>query len=124
MDFLKGRSCTDVVRHEYAWAFVFGADCGLNVECPWRVIADGRIAVAHSDHGQKFGLLQPVDVPAETLRLLSGHPIVGTSVKSGSSDLCLKFEGDRRLELFTDSSGYESWQLSGPDGRLWVGRND
>ena len=61
LNWLEGYSCINIVRHEYSWAFVFDKGCSLTVECPWRIIANGRIAVAHNDHHQKFGHSQPID---------------------------------------------------------------
>src|SRR5215208_7054990 len=108
MNFLKGRRCTEVIRHEYSWQFVFGEGCSLTVECPWRIVAGGRIAVAHSDHQQQFGLPKPVDVPTETLKLLSNNTVANVTVGQETSDLSIDFDGGARFQLFADSSGYES----------------
>lgn len=124
LDFLKGRRCTEVIRNEYSWQFVFGNGCSLTVECPWRIVAGGRIAVAHSDHQQQFGLAKPIDVSADTLKLLATNPVVDVAVVPETSDLSIDFDGGARFQLFTDSSGYESWQIQDPDGQFWIGRND
>ena len=123
LDFLKGRNCTEIIRHEYSWQFVFGEGCSLTIECPWRVVAGGRIAIAQSDHQQNFGLPAPVDVPAEMSNLLSEAIIVDVTVAAESSDIRIDFDNGARLELFADSSGYESWQIQDPDGEFWVGVN-
>ncbi len=94
------------------------------METPWRILASGRIAVAHSDHEQKFGLPTPIDVPTETLKLLSNKAIVKVSVDQETSDLFIEFDGGARFQLFADSSGYESWQIQDPDGQSWIGRNE
>lgn len=124
LDFLKGRYCTDVVRHEYSWQFVFGEGCSLTVECPWRIVDGGRIAVAHSDHLQQFGLPKPVDVPTETLRQLSDSKVVNVTIGQETCDLSIEFERGARFEAFADSSGYESWRIQEPDGAILVGRNE
>ena len=103
LDFLKGRNCTEIIRHEYSWQFVFGEGCSLTIECPWRVVAGGRIAIAQSDHQQKFGLPAPVDVPAEMSNLLSEAIIVDVTVAAESSDIRIDFDNGARLELFADS---------------------
>ena len=123
LDSLRGRICTEVVRWEYSWLFVFDEGWSLTVECPWRIVAGGRIAVAHSDHEQWFGLPEPVDVPSKAMSLLSGQVVRGASIRPETSDLFLEFNGANRLELLNDSSGYECWQLSGPNGEIWVGIN-
>ena len=124
LKFLIGRHFTKVVRHEYSWQFVFGEGCSLTVECPWRIVAGGRIAVAHSDHQQQFGLPKPVDVPAATLKLLADITVLNVTVDQATSDLSIDFEGGARFQSFADSSGYESWQIEDPDGQFWVGRNE
>ncbi len=123
LDFLIGRSCSDLIRHEFSWQFVFGEDCCLIVQCPWRIIAGERIAVAHSDHEQKFGLPEPVDVPKAAISLLADHSITRVQSKTESDDLIIDFDQEIRLELFNDSSGYEAWQLAGPGNIMTVGRN-
>jgi hypothetical protein len=43
--------------------------------------------------------------------------VTAVEVRPESSDLVLQFDSERRLELFNNSSGYEGWTLSGPDGK-------
>ncbi|MFC1834095.1 DUF6188 family protein [Thermodesulfobacteriota bacterium] len=124
LSWLEGRSCTNVVRHEYSWQFSFGEGCYLTVWSPWRIVVNGHIIVAHTDHGQKFGGLQPIDVPTRALQVLSARPIKSVIEQPVQGDLSLEFDGGARLELFADSSGYESWELSSPGGDIVVGRND
>lgn len=121
-NFLKGQSCIDVIRYEFSWQFVFGKGCSLTVWCPWRIVSGGRIAVAHTDHEQQFGLPMPVDVVAKAIALLSNSKVLNATARQDTSDLTIDFDDDVRLELFTDSSGYEAWQLEDSD-RICVGRN-
>lgn len=121
--FLIGYSCTSVVQQDFSWFIGMGDKCGVTIECPWRIIAGGRIAVTNTDQGRKFGLPQPVDVPSTARQLLDGHSIVNVRIDVETSDLHIWFDHDRRIDILNDSSGYECWQLTSPDGQLWVGRN-
>ena len=124
LDSLRGRVRTEVVRRDYDWLVVFNEGWSLRIACPWRIVAGGRIAVAHSDHEQQFGLPEPVDAPSNAMSLLSGQLIMSADIRPETNDLSLQFENGSRLEAFVDSSGYECWELSGPDGEGWLGRND
>lgn len=121
--FLIGHSCTSVVQYEHSWFIGLGDKCGVTIETPWRIIANGRIAVTNTDHGQRFGLPQPVDVPSEAMKVLDGHKIVDVRIDEETSDLHIFFEHNKRIDILNNSSGYECWQLSSADGELWVGRN-
>ena len=109
-----------LVRGEHSWHFAFGAGASLVAECPWRIIADGGIALGSVDDRQQFGLPAPVDAQVIADELLRGRQVTAIEIVPASSDLVLTFGGDRRLELFNNSSGYEGWSLSGPDGRRFI----
>ncbi len=111
---LVGASCTRLERNEAgSWVFTFGdGEAGLVVDCPWRIVAEGRIALAREDHGRQFGLPAPIDGVAVGERLLSGKPVTAVSVRRDTADLAIMFGGHAVLELFNASSGYESWNIS------------
>lgn len=102
------------------WEFRFGENTFFNVEAPWRIIVDGRVQIARCDHRQQFGLPEQVDVEREGTALLRGRRIVRVVLAHDTADVSVFFEGDRRLDVFNESSGYEGWQLKGHDGRLVV----
>jgi hypothetical protein len=104
-----GQQCTGVDRHEYSWGFGFGNAGGLNVQCPWRIIADARIAVAGTDDGQQFGLPEPLDAGARARALLLGKQVTNVRIDPVSADLHVVFGENAVLELFNNSSGYEGW---------------
>jgi len=110
---LIGLHLTNVVKMEFSWQFVFDSgNASLNVECPWRIIANGRIALGRDDHDQMFGLPAPVDGIAISMQILSSSPVASVIVGTETGDLRIGFEDDRHLELFNSSSGYEGWSLS------------
>jgi hypothetical protein len=115
---LTGKICTRVYEH-YPQNFTFEfSDASLAVDCLWRIKVDGRIAVTSRDHGQQFGLPAPVDAHAEASARLKGRRVLGAPLDEGSADLTLEFDGGQRLEVLTDSSGYEPWNLHAPGVHL------
>jgi hypothetical protein len=91
----------------------------LTVECLWRLRRDGRLALTSEDHGQLFGRKAPVDAVAELSQALASAPISHVDIANGTGDLTLHF-GILTLELLSTSSGYEAWQLAGPNDFLVV----
>jgi len=75
---------------------------------------EGRIALGDCDHGQKFGLPEPVDGPAEAKRLLSNKSIQAVVVREDAGDLAITFSDRTVLEVFQISSGHEGWQIGIP----------
>ena len=115
---LNGTVCTRVHEHYPGNStFQFGP-VALAVDCLWRVIADGKVALTSRDHGQRFGLPEPVDASAAALSLLQGRRVVEVRLAESSADLVLELDGGRRLEVLTDSSGFEPWNLHAPGVHL------
>lgn len=114
---LEGRFLTDVRKSEHLWQFFFDAgEVLLNLECPWRIVVNGKVAYGDEDHGQKFGLLQSLDGTCITKEFLSGSKIVSARMADGTGDLYVVFENGSHLELFNSSCGYEGWTLSDKNG--------
>lgn len=99
-----------------SWVFSFDDVLGIRVECPWRLIHQGKIAVSSEDHDQQFGLPSPVDAAAKGSALLAGAQIQQVNVREGTADLLIHLDGDLRLEIIPFSSGYESWHVFTPSG--------
>ena len=50
----------------HLWQLRFGeGGATLNLECPWKLLSEGRIAYGGDDDGQQFGLPEPIDAPDE-----------------------------------------------------------
>jgi len=120
LTWLIGLRYRELVRGDYSWHFDFGAGASLVAECPWRIIANGGIALGSIDDQQQFGLPAPVDAQVMAGELLQGRQVTAVEVMPGSSDLVLTFDSERRLELFNNSSGYEGWTLTGPNGKRFI----
>lgn len=98
------------------WFFYLGVNRSISVECPWRILNHGSIAVSHDDHNQKFGLPAPIDAVESASSLLVGVKIKKVEVREGTLDILIAFAGDLRVEIIPFSSGYEGWQVTCPSG--------
>jgi hypothetical protein len=115
-----GLHCSHVTRFgAESWKFEFEGRTTLVVRCPWRILANGRIALGNLDHEQQFGLPKPVDAKQEAERLLIA-PVARVTLRAQTADLILELEQGTSLEVFNSSSGYEGWECSSSDGLLAV----
>ena len=99
--------------------FGFSDGSQILVECDWRIVSNGRVALAAQDHQQPFGLGEPIDVAREAMALLAGKPVTRASL-SNTGDLVLEFDDAIQLQTFTNSSGYESCTLAFANGNKLV----
>jgi Family of unknown function (DUF6188) len=100
-------------------SFHFSDGSYVHVECDWRIVHDGQVALAAKDHRQLFGRQESVDATREATTLLAGKKVTRACL-SQTGDLVVEFEGATRLETFTNSSGYESGSIRLADGRRYV----
>jgi hypothetical protein len=110
-DAFRNQGCS-VTRRENDWVFNFGDSGALAVTAPWRLVHSGRIAHAAEDDGQRFGLPHPVDGEARANGLLEEKQLRHMELDRVTADLHLHFDGDTRLDVFNNSSGYEGWQAT------------
>jgi hypothetical protein len=115
-----GRSVTLSFHEPSWWHVALGDDLGVGLECPWRLISEGRICVSDSDHGQWYGLAEPVDAVTKSNKLLAGKAVQRAMIRPETNDLVLEVDGDLRLEILPFSMGYESWHIHAPGGREFV----
>lgn len=87
------------------------------MDCPWRLLRHGSIAVSGEDHRQQFGLPAPIDAAQSATSLLASTIVQSVEVRGGTADLLIGFTGELRLDILPFSSGYESWQVSAPGGK-------
>ena len=73
------------------------------------------------DEGQLFGRSEPMHAIPELSSKLLGHTLTAVHVAPGTADLTLQF-GNDSLQAVADSSGYEAWQVNGPEGIVAVGQ--
>lgn len=112
---MRGCFC-HATRLENGWSFAFSDDDteggGIFVSAPWRIVSGNQIAHAVDDDGQRFGLPEPVDGETKTNELLEGRRVRSFIVDRITADLRVEFEASVRLDVFTYSAGYESWNVS------------
>ena len=99
-----------------SWWFDFTDRASLRVDSFWRILADGRVVAASSDHGHQFGLPAPTDQAGIGGGYVCNRTIRNTFVRENSGDLVLEFDGRVALEVLVTSTGYESWALFCPNG--------
>lgn len=112
---LHGQTCR-VGRGAHDWTFSFGDAATVVAIVPWRIIIDGTIAHADEDDAQWFGLPRPVDGEARANTLLDGLLVRDVALDPVTADLRISFDGEARLDLFNNSSGYEGWRATLRDG--------
>ncbi len=110
------------------WYFTFDEAGSLRVDCRWRIVASGRVALADLDHGELVGRESVIDAQQEWSASIDGV-VSSVDVLLPSGDLVITFANGARLEAQVSSSHYENWCLSherrwivaAPGGRINVG---
>ena len=97
---------------DYSWFFRFSDAESLRAGCLWRLMRNGRLSLTSNDHGQKFGLTQPVDAVLLAAASLTGKEVVSIAWSDETGDLGIILGDDLVLQVLVDSSGYETWELS------------
>lgn len=119
---LIGRTVEAVERLEGCSCVVsFTGGYRVQIESLWRLLSSGALALTSRDEGQLFGRDQPVRAISELSSKLLGQTLTALQVAQGTADLTLCF-GEQALQVVSDSSGYEAWQVEGPAGTVAVGQ--
>lgn len=116
LSWLVGNSLVGVEAEESGrWVFRFSGGGSLMVECPWRLLQQGLIAISSDDHKQQFGLPAPIDAAKEISACLAGKSVTAVQIATGTADLTIHFGADE-LQIIPFSSGYEAWETISPSG--------
>ncbi len=107
---LVGNPLCSVEKKDYSWFFVFAEQTSIVTESPWRFIVPESIVVTSEDHGQPFGLPQPVDAARGVLSRTGSLLVTAASIHPTTGDLTERL-GDLELQFLQMSSGYEAWRL-------------
>jgi hypothetical protein len=119
---LIGRSIASVEQWEGCPCVLqFAGGYRLQVESLWRLLSSGNLVLTSRDEGQFFGRNEPVCALTELSSKLLGQVLNALQVTQGTADLTLHF-GQHVLQVVSDSSGYEAWQVEGPAGTVAVGQ--
>ena len=119
---LAGRTIEAVEAWEACPCIIrFSGGYRLQIESLWRLLSSGTLVLTSEDDGQFFGHEEPVHViPALSQKLL-GKTLTSIQVGQGTADLTLYFS-KHTLQVISNSSGYEAWQVEGPAGTVAVGQ--
>src|SRR5262245_47117677 len=99
LSWIAGHAFGQLGRREHDWLFTFSEGVSLVVDCPWRLLAEGRIRVSSDDDGQQFGLPKPTDSAKEVTNLIGGRLVRSISVRPCVLDLLIEFDGGHTLEV-------------------------
>ena len=113
-----GRTVLSLTRREHEWLLMLDGDTQIVVGCLWRLLEAGRVRLTSQDHGQRFGLPDPVDAAGEAALRIAGHRISRAEVSAGTLDLDLHLDSGVVFQIIPDSSGFEAWQVCGPMGQV------
>ena len=117
---LTGRSCRVTRTSEHNWQLDLGQGNVAQSFWTWRIVGPKRIELSDEDHGQLFGLQEPVDAEARANDLLSGAKVIDVRIDNTTSDLNIVFDNGMRFEALNMSSGYEGWTaLFTSNGKKW-----
>lgn len=109
---LIGHELLSVEKMDHTWFFRFTGEITVATESLWRLLEKGRIVVTSEDHGQQFGLPEPVDAAERVAGSTVHRTVEAAGISPSSGDLTIEFSGRAHLQLLQTSSGYESWRLS------------
>ena len=94
-----------------SWYLTFDKDLKIAIHSFWRFLQNGKISWTSKDHNQDYGLLEPIDLQIEIVKLLNNESLLKIERNNLTGDLFLEFSSNYSIEIFTDSSGYESWEV-------------
>jgi len=101
------------------FAFTFD-NFHFSLSCVWRVEKENKILIANGDHEQQYGRKTVIDISEEVKRILKNEVIAGGLINTISGDFTINFKSGIIFRAFNDSSGYEAWDMQGPDGHRLI----
>lgn len=115
-EWLVGQACTSA-EGSNGILFLRIGTFGLWIPSAWRVTDGDRIVASSNDDEDRLGEVLPP--------LLVGQKVRSIDARGSFHDLILGFESGLQLETFSDSKGYENWNLVGrPDQTIIAGPGD
>lgn len=93
----------------------------IQIEALWRLLEGGTLVLTSQDDGQLYGRKHPVDAISDLSQRLVGRSVESVGVTPGTADLAVGF-GHNLLQVVSNSSGYEAWQVEGPQRTVAVGQ--
>lgn len=122
ISFLKGQKPVEIepFSNESAeFGMFFGNGAVLTVECFWRLRNKDIVVVGRDDRKTEYP--QSRDAMEELTKHLTGKTVTN-AYWFMTDDLVMEFENSIYLDVISSYAIYESWQLSGPNDFMAVGR--
>ena len=107
------------MRSDFDWRLDLHDDTIIAVQCLWRLLCTNRITLTSRDDGQQFGSPAKLLATDELNSKLAQASIDRVELRDGTLDLRLTFDNALVLEILPDSSGYEAWNITSPEGS-WI----
>jgi hypothetical protein len=118
---LIGKQVKGFSIEEYSCSLTITDGYSISIGCLCRFIGSDQSFLSAKDHKQLFGLPAPFDAAGEIQKQIGGQKINNVILHENTADLTLFFDSGR-LEIICDSSGYECYQIYGPENLIIVGR--
>jgi hypothetical protein len=103
-----------------AWYFSFEKKLSIRLHCFWRLCSEDELLWTSNDHKQIYGRKNPIDLQEELSTLLKGQEVTKVDRITKTGDIKIDFENGLYLEAFTDSCGFESWEIKWHD-KTYIG---
>ena len=100
------------------WLQVLFDDKRLVIQCAWRLVHNGEIALSIGDDTDS------VESSEIAVRLLCEHRACSLSVTTPFHDIEVHFDNETAIQAYANSSRYENWYFSGgPQEMVVAGPN-
>lgn len=106
--------------HADSWTFVFSDNIYASSTGFWRLLKNKSIHAVSLDHGHQFGLPAPLDLIAILTKELTGNRLTRIHVDKDTGDLTLNVSVKLELQIFTASTGYETYDFR-VDKKRYIG---
>ena len=94
-----------------SWRFMFADKVIVSVSGFWRLLEKNQIVLVSLDHGQQFGLPDPVDLEEQIKERLTGKKVIKIGIDKNTGDLSLLLTDGFKLEVYIASASYETYDL-------------
>ena len=122
VDLLTNRTVEEFAIGEQGVCFItLSGSISLTQEALLRYVGRSGVFISAEDHGHQFGLPAPYDAEQEIRGSILGKVIRRVDVSRDTGDVTLILD-DGRIEIICKSSGYEAYQIHGPNNLIIVGQ--
>lgn len=107
------------------WRFYFEDKVYVTSSGFWRLLKSNRIVCVSFDNGHQFGLPHQFDLVDKIFKIITGNKLTRIKIEKNTGDLTLTISQDIMIQIYTSSSGYETYEFSIDDKRyIGLGSGD